>query len=820
MDAKYNPQQEEVFLARYWIENEIYKPNQTDKPMYSIDTPPPTVSGSLHLGHIFSYTQTDIIARYKRMSGFCVYYPFGFDDNGLATERFVEKQCGIQSNKMQRKEFIELCLQQTELAEDDFKLLWQRIGLSIDWNYSYRTISDATRALSQASFLDLYRKGYVYRAAQPALYCSSCRTTIAQAELDDQEVPSCFYDIVFKDKNNNSLVVGTTRPELLFSCVALLYHPDDIRYKQLHGQQAWVPIANYQVPILADQTVVPEKGTGLVMCCTFGDRTDIEWYKKLTLPYKPSINEYGKFMDHTPLAGLSVLDGRVKIVEILQQSALITDQKKITHSVNVHERCKRQIEFLIVPQWFISVMPYKKELLALADAINWYPAFMKARYIHWVENLNWDWCISRQRHFGIPFPVWHCTECKAILTPEQKELPVDPQEAPYSKNMCAHCGSRSIEPDTDIMDTWNTSSITPYIVLKLLHPEMRYFVNDSSSVIEPMSMRPQAHDIIRTWAFYTIVKSWMHDKMIPWQSIVISGHVLSSAKQEKLSKSLENSSTNPQNLLNQYCADAIRYWTASGRLGHDIAFSDAQVRIGNKLITKLWNAFRFLLPHIANVEDDIPSKLGTLNEWILTQSTECFDRYQNYFSEYDFSLALDAVEAFFWKQFCDNYLELVKHQLFNEAEYDKDAVRATKWTMHTVGLRILQLYAPYLPYITDTIYRQLYKDSMNELSIHRTLFAKTCRPYSFPHSNTIMDSIIHIVNQARKLKSENKLSLNFPLELITIIVQDSELMSHIANNEQLIKGVMHAKHIACQMGTGLISRLDMSNESASAIIVI
>jgi len=823
MDSRYNHSQEEAKLQSYWIEQNTYapdQPNQKNKPTYSIDTPPPTVSGALHLGHIFSYTQTDIIARFKRMSGLNVYYPFGFDDNGLATERFVEKQCKVQSHNMPRNEFIALCLEQTAIAEHEFKLLWQRMGLSIDWHYSYSTISNTTRSLSQASFIDLYHKGYIYRADQPALYCSTCQTTIAQAELDDKEVPSVFYDIVFKDAANNNLIVGTTRPELLFSCVALLYNPQDTRYQHLRGQQATVPLANYQVPILSDEAVIPDKGTGLVMCCTFGDKTDIEWYKKLKLPYKPSLNKYGKFVADTPLAGLNVTDGRTKVVEELKAAGLTVGQKNITHTVNVHERCKKEIEFLIVPQWFIKILPYKEQLLTMADAIEWYPAFMKARYKNWVENLSWDWCISRQRRFGIPFPVWHCADCGQILVAAQSNLPVDPQEMVYPGKTCSACNSCNIAPDTDVMDTWNTSSITPYIVSALRDDKANYFDTDSVlTPFEPMSMRPQAHDIIRTWAFYTIVKSWMHHNSIPWKSIVISGHVLS-GQQEKLSKSKDNSAISPQNLLNQYPADAIRYWTASGGLGHDTAFSDAQIRIGLKLITKLWNAFRFIKSHISPVTDQEPASLGTANEWILAQATDCFQRYQHYFSDYEFSLALDSVERFFWHDFCDTYLELIKHQLFNPAEYESAAVEATRWTLAHIGLRILQLYAPYLPYVTETLYQELYRGTLQASSIHLTEFNRAQKQYQFEHSVVLMKHISELVAQVRKLKSEYKLALNAPLALLTIITDNAERGQELAAHEQLIKGVTHAQHITCEVSANMTPSLKNINDAWQAVVVL
>lgn len=796
MDNQYNYQKTQEQLQELWNSKRIYAPDMTVKKQYSIDTPPPTVSGSLHIGHIFSYTQTDIIARYKRMSGYSVFYPFGFDDNGLPTEKFVEKRENIQAHTLSRSEFIARCLTATHEIELLFKHLWQTIGLSVDWQYAYSTISDQTRRLSQLSFIDLYNKGYVYRKNEPALYCPTCRTTVAQAELDDIEVASFFTDIVFKGANGQDLVIGTTRPELLPSCVALLYHPTDKRYNHLEGTNAIVPLYGNMVPLIPDDLVIPEKGTGLVMCCTFGDTTDIAWFKKHNLPYKQSLATDGKFMPHTGiLAGLKIAEARKTIIQALTDAGLVRGQKDIVHTVNVHERCKKEIEFIVVAQWFIKVLAYKTELLALADQIEWYPAFMKTRYTNWVDNLSWDWCISRQRFFGIPFPVWHCNSCSAIIIAPESSIPVDPQEQKGIVNTCTECASHDIRPDTDVMDTWNTSSITPYICRELFNQTYdNPFGQDSVNFI-PMSMRPQAHDIIRTWAFYTIAKTWMHHKTIAWNSIVISGHVLAGNK-EKLSKSKGNSFFSPEKLLEMYSADVIRYWTASGNLGHDIAFSEQQLKIGHRLTTKLWNAFIFIGTHIAvDAKRELPVHKGVINEWILHHASSTYQQYKHYLEINEFGLALDAIEKFFWHHFCDNYLEIIKDQLFNSDKYAQEEVAATKATLYHVGLCLLQWYAPYLPYITDALYQKLYKATENTESIHITTYESVQKEYMYQESAMLFDHIIEIIIAVRKLKSENKLSLKVPLHVMTIHGAPLQEGLLLQNYEQLIKGVTHAQTI-------------------------
>lgn len=846
-EKNYHHLNTEEKLRQKWADEQTYAPENNPGPLFSVDTPPPTVSGSLHLGHVFSYTQADIVNRYKRMLGFSVFYPMGFDDNGLATERFVEKKLKIRAQDLTRTEFIELCLHETKLAEESFQALWERLGLSVNWNYCYSTISLLARQIAQASFIRLYQAGQVYRKQEPALYCTTCQTSVAQAELDDQAVPSVFNNIKFKladniQTNSPELIIATTRPELLSSCVALFYHPEDPRYAHLTNQQATVPVFNYQVPILADPLVNPEKGTGLVMCCTFGDKNDIEWYKRFKLPYKPSIGLNGRWLETSgPLTGLKAPEARAKILEILQEQNLVTSQTPITHSVNTHERCKKEIEYAVLSQWFINILDHKAKFLELAEQINWYPKFMQVRYRDWVENLSWDWCISRQRFYGIPFPVWHCQDCQAVLLPEICNLPVDPQATNY--NSCTKCHSTNIKPDTDVMDTWNTSSLTPQICYTLWAQAQQpagtnkiistdqTFDPEFTKKFLPMSLRPQAHDIIRTWAFDTIVKSYFHFGQIPWQNIMISGHVLSSDK-EKLSKSKENSKITPEALLAQYSADTVRYWTASGNLGGDIAFSENQLRIGGRLVTKLWNAFRFCDEHLSAdfaptpltpsiVEGEVSQQapnLDLVNQWILHQASETFTTYQGYLDKYEFGLALNAVERFFWTDFCDNYLELIKNQLFNPQDYSPETVQATKNTLYQIGLRILQLYAPYLPYVTEELYLNIYAKHLKSSSIHQTRFNLIQTKFNFADSAQLMSQINNLIAQVRKLKSSHQLSLKTGLTEI-VISCDNHQAVQVKPHEQLIRGITQAAEISYTQNKFNIPELLQADNTWSARLI-
>lgn len=796
MDKQYNYQNVEQETQHKWQREKTYTMDHNPGPLFSIDTPPPTVSGNLHIGHIFSYTQTDILARYARMNGNSVFYPFGFDDNGLPTERYVEKKLDIRAHTLARSEFIKICLQETHSVEEEFKQLWQRIGLSVDWSHCYSTISDSTRKISQESFIRLLEKGFVYRKNEPALFCTTCRTSVAQAELDGTEKPSFFNDVIFKDEKGGDLLIGTTRPELLPSVNALLYNPSDERYQHLANSYAIVPLFNQRVPIVADEKVLIDKGTGLVMSSTFGDTTDIEWFKKHNLEYRPMIGLDGKMLANAGiLAGLTVATARTKVIEELKHAGFLVNQKPITHNVNVHERCKKEIEYVMIPQWFLNLKDHKKALLELANKINWFPAHMKSRYQHWVENIGWDWCLSRQRFFGIPFPVWHCKNCNTVITATLQDLPIDPQETPY-KGTCTECGSADIIPDTDVMDTWNTSSLTPYLCYAQYNPAAQsVFTDKKVAEFIPMSMRPQAHDIIRTWAFYTIVKAWMHDHDLPWHNIVISGHVLADTK-EKLSKSKDNASNSPQGLLERYPADVIRYWTASGGLGHDIAFSEGQLKIGQRLVTKIWNAFRFIHEHVSIVPQEPPKgPLGITNEWLLHHATQTFARYQSYFNENEFGLALDMIEKFFWHNFCDNYLELIKDQLFNPDNYTQIELQATRWTLYQVGLRILQMYAPYLPHITEKLYELIYQKQTNTPSLHQTRYKNIQQGYQFEESAKIMEVIITLIIQVRKLKTEKQLSLKVPLAQLTIAATDEHLLHKIEAHTQLIRGITHAQEL-------------------------
>ena len=818
MEKKNEQAAQEQIIQALWEQNQTYAfKDDGKKELFAVDTPPPTVSGSLHIGHIFSYTHTDIAARFERQQGKNVFYPMGFDDNGLATERFVEKKRQVSPFQLGRSNFIAVCQEETAIARQEFKALWQKLGLSVDWNISYSTINSRVQKISQESFVRLYQKGIIYRKHEPALFCTTCQTSVAQAELDDLEQPSTFNTIEFKTTDNEPLLIATTRPELLPACVALFYHPTDSRYAHLKNKKAVVPLFGHEVPILPDETVAPDKGTGLVMCCAFGDKTDIHWIKTHNLPYTLAIGLNGRFKEHTgPLAGLKVPEARKVVLGQLQAAGLLREQKPIMHSVNVHERCKKEIEYLTISQWFLKILDFKKEFIAAADKIEWHPAFMKTRYVNWVENLQWDWCLSRQRFYGIPFPVWHCRICGHILVAPVESLPVDPQEHVLFTH-CSQCNGTEFAPDTDVMDTWNTSSLTPYICKSLYTNNTDHVFDDTQEHFIPMALRPQAHDIIRTWAFYTIAKTVLHNNTIPWKSIVISGHVLSENK-EKFSKSKEQKKLDPTLLIDTYSADVIRYWTASGQLGHDVQFSEQQLKIGQRLVTKLINACKFIGEHTATADLTISNAQSLVNQWILHQLSTCFEQYKAHLTNRELSAALHAVENFFWKDFCDNYIEIVKHQLFNESLYDEQAVRETRQTIYYVGLRILQMYAPYIPHVTEQLFKQLYTRSCAYQSIHTMTFMVAQAEQTNAHAHTHMHAALTVIGAMRKLKTEAQLSLKTELQTLCVYSSDASIKKALSNIATLLKGVSCASALElCDKRDGIETKLESTSGAIKRI---
>lgn len=747
---------------KYWEENQVYKFNsKTKKKIYSVDTPPPTVSGEMHMGHACSYSQQDFLVRYKRMRGFEIFYPFGTDDNGLPTERLVEKKKGIRAKEMPREDFIQLCLGFLKEELPKFIQDWKNIGISCDFDLRYSTIDENSRRTAQWSFLDLYKKGRVYRKDAPAMWCPECRTGVAQVEVQDKEIDSTFNDIVFK-VDGKELIIATTRPELLPACVSIFYHPSDERFKSLKGKMAKVPLFNFEVPIMEDERVDPEKGTGIVMCCTFGDQTDMEWQKAYDLPIKLAITEDGKMSEISgKYQGMKIKAARKEILNDLKEEGLLKEQKPIKHFVNTHERCGTEIEFIKSKQWFVKYLDLKEDLLKWGNELKWIPEFMKHRYDNWVKGLQWDWLISNQRHFGVSFPVWYCKNCNEVILADEKQLPIEStKDKPLGK---CKCGSEEFIPETDVLNTWFTSSLTPTISTNLVDEKNR-------EKLFPMDLRPQAHDIISFWLFNTLLKSRLHYGINPWKMASIFGFVTLGG--EKMSKSKGNV-VRPQEVMEKYGSDAIRYWAASSKLGEDINYQEKDVITGKKFVNKILNATNFIFQNL-EYQKKIP-KLVETDRIFLTELNKVITSATESFENYNYSKAKSEIDNFFWKVLCDNYLEIVKNRVYNGTEEEK---KSAFYTLYVSLLTVLKLMAPFTPFICEEIYQTHFRKNEEKVSIHLESWPENLDIETKEDDEKIWNRFLEIVSLIRQKKSEEKKSMKAETEL-TLSREDLDLLDSV-----------------------------------------
>ncbi|WP_339045250.1 valine--tRNA ligase [Candidatus Mesenet endosymbiont of Agriotes lineatus] len=783
LTEKYNFQETEYKYNILWEESKIYKWCGSKDNSFVIDTPPPTISGKLHIGHIFSYCHTDFIARYQRMIGKDVFYPIGFDDNGLPTERLVEQISKACAAEVERSEFTQMCKEVSSKSRQEFKKLFQATGISYDWELEYHTIGKKAVKLSQMSFIDLYNKGYIYRKLEPILWDTIDQTAIAQAEVEDKIFPSLMHTISFFTEDNQKINIATTRPELLSACVAIFCHPEDSRYSHLIGKCAITPLFQNKVPILADDKVKIEKGTGLVMCCTFGDETDVYWWRKHNLPTKTIISKSGKISGTMrEIDGLSIKKAREKIVEILTIEKFLVKSEEIAHSVKCAERSGAELEILLTYQWFIKVLEYKNELLAKVRKCNWHPKSMQKRMEIWIEGLNWDWCISRQRYFGVQLPVWYSQrkgeEGKTIL-PEIEDLPIDPL-----KDLPRGYSREEVIAEKDVMDTWATSALTPQLNALAINEE---FTVDN--ILFPADLRPQSHEIIRTWAFYTIVKSHYHANSIPWRNIMISGWCLAHDK-KKMSKSKGNVIT-PDSILNIYGADVVRYWAANSRLGVDTTFSEDIFKTGKRLITKIWNASKFVSSFMQKHQElDISSVTQTMDKWIISHLYKTTKKVTEKFEHFQYCEALDITQRFFWDDLCDNYLEFIKKRAYGKDASREENLSARQSLAYVLNV-VLRFFAPFFPYITEEIYHKLY--SYN--SIHNLgNWPKIEDSLYDAKAEAIGKNCVEILNAVRKLKADSNISVKCSVKKLSIKAKD-ENFQITQSAEKDLKAVCNAEII-------------------------
>ncbi|MFK4068363.1 valine--tRNA ligase [Streptomyces sp. NPDC029674] len=785
--------------SRRWDESGVFAfdRSKTRDEIFSIDTPPPTVSGSLHVGHVFSYTHTDAVARYQRMRGKEVFYPMGWDDNGLPTERRVQNHFGVRCDPalpydpefappekpgkhqlpISRRNFIELCELLTAEDEQAFENLWRRLGLSVDWSRTYRTIGADARAASQLAFLNNLARGEAYVAEAPTLWDVTFRTAVAQAELEDRERPAAYHRIAFHGTDGRPVEIETTRPELLPACVALVAHPDDDRYRDLFGTTVRTPLFDVEVPVVAHRLAAPEKGTGAAMVCTFGDTTDVTWWRELRLATRPVIGWDGRFRTEAPsgveapaavaayarLAGATAHTARERVVGMLRESGdLRGEPRPVTHPVKFFEKGDKPLEIVTTRQWYVRNggrdTALRDRLLARGTELAWHPPHMRIRYENWVGGLNGDWLISRQRFFGVPIPVWYPLDGSGRpdhdhpIVPDPSALPVDPgAETPPGYEPAQRGAPHGFTGDPDVMDTWATSSLTPQIAGGWLTDP------DLFARVFPMDLRPQAHEIIRTWLFATVVRSHTEHDALPWRHAAISGWILDPDR-KKMAKSKGNAVT-PDHLLVLHGADAVRYWAASGRPGTDTAFDVGQMKIGRRLATKLLNVGKFVL-----TLDDVPAEAAVtepLDRALLAELAATVDDATAAFDAFDYARALERTEQLFWR-FCDDYVELVKARAYGD-HGDAAASDSARAALRTALDVLLRLFAPVLPFVTEEVWSW-----WRTGSVHRAHWPSASELREHAGEAAVLGTASEAIAAIRGAKSRAKLSMRADVAQVTV----------------------------------------------------
>jgi valyl-tRNA synthetase len=815
---------EDKWKAR-WEESGVYRFDRS-RPragVYSIDTPPPTVSGSLHVGHVFSFTHTDVIARYQRMRGRAVFYPMGWDDNGLPTERRVQNYFGVRCDpslpydpsftppdkpgkqpiSVSRPNFIELCARLTAEDEKVFEHLWRYLGLSVDWSMTYATIDRRSQRVSQLAFLRLLNRGLAYQLEAPTLWDVDFRTAVAQAELEDREQPGAYHRLRFARADGGGFVeIDTTRPELIPACVALVAHPDDERYRPLFEREVVTPLFGVRVPVKPHPLADPEKGSGVAMICTFGDITDVVWWRELSLPVRAIIQPNGTLRRVTwgeagwessapdtaqraydEIAGLSATKARARIVDLLRESGdLLGDPRPITHAVKFYEKGDRPLEIVTSRQWFIKTMDFRECLLQRGRELRWHPAYMQARLENWINGLNGDWCVSRQRFFGVPFPVWYRVRADgtvdhgARLLPSEAQLPIDPStDVPDGFSAEQRNRPHGFSGDPDIMDTWATSSLTPQIAGRWEEDR------DLFDRVFPMDLRPQAHDIIRTWLFSTVLRSELEHGSLPWWNAAISGFVLDPDR-KKMSKSKGNVVT-PLGLLEEHGADGVRYWAASGRPGTDTAFDTGQMKVGRRLAIKLLNASKFVLAR--------PQPVGAvthlLDKGLLTSLRGLVEEATRSLENYDYARALQLTETFFWS-LCDNYLEMVKSRRYGD--HGPDAAGSANATLLCALSVLNRLMAPYLPFAAEEVWSWWQPGSVHAAAwpVEADIDGVSAPD---PQGRRALDAAIDVLGEIRRVKSLEKRPLKAKIEVarLTWSTDAIELLRQVEVDVRTAAGV-------------------------------
>jgi valyl-tRNA synthetase len=834
--------------------------------VFSIDTPPPTVSGSLHVGHVFSYTHTDAVARYQRMCGKAVFYPMGWDDNGLPTERRVQNHFGVRCDpsvaydprfeppaepsekdpvSISRPNFVELCLRLTETDERAFEDLWRGLGLSVDWSMTYTTIGERAQRTSQRSFLGLLARGEAYQLEAPTLWDVDFQTAVAQAELEDRERPGAMNRVRFRlatgggdgseTADGGEALIETTRPELIPACVALLAHPDDERQRGLVGKDVLTPLFGTRVPVLTHPLVDPEKGTGLVMVCTFGDLTDVVWWRELGLPVRSVLGADGRLLDvpwgtagwesedlnraqasYGELKGKTVNQARKRVLELLEQEDdLVGEPTPVIRAVKFFEKGERPVEIVTSRQWFVRTMAHSEALIERGRELRWHPPYMRARYEDWVNGLTGDWCVSRQRFFGVPFPLWYRLDASGAAIYDEpiaarvEQLPVDPStDVPEGYTPEQRGQPNGFAGDPDVMDTWATSSLTPQIAGGAGVEEELF------AKVFPMDVRPQAHDIIRTWLFSTILRSHLDHGVLPWKDAAISGWVLDPDR-KKMSKSKGNVVT-PIHLLEEYGADAVRYWAASGRPGTDTAFDPQQMKVGRRLAVKLLNASKFALTDLPPEGESLSSPLDRA---MIARLGLVVADVTTSFEQYDYARALERVEVFFW-WYCDYYLELVKGRRYDSGESaaGREGAASVSRSLRRSLSVFQRLLAPFLPFVAEEVWSWWHDGSIHLASWPQAAELAAALGGAETDAAAVEDEALaltaDVLKEVRKAKSEARRPMRAPVTRVT--VQDSgERLAALALGAEDLRLAGSIEEIATSIAEEFAVEVELAPEAES-----
>ncbi len=760
----------ETAARELWEAADLYRYDRRSAgPVFSVDTPPAYVSADhLHVGHAMSYSQPDFIVRYRRMRGERVFYPMGFDDNGLPTERYVEQAYGVRAADMPRAEFVELCLAETRRVGAVYEELWRRLGLSVDWSLRYSTIDARCQRIAQTGFIKLHELGYIRRAEDPVLWCPVDRTALAQADIEDSERTGVLHTITFPGAGGRPLQIATTRPELLHACVALYHHPSDPRYAGL--SVARVPLSGHEVPVLTDDTVDPEYGTGLMMVCTFGDSEDVLRWRRMKrewgggrVPLRIAVTPDGRMGQLAgSFAGLTLAQARKAVVAALEAAGLLVSSTSVPQVVGVHERCRTPAEFLIRPQWFIAILQNAERFRVRAAELEWIPPFMRRRLEDWIDGLKWDWNISRQRRYGVPFPVWFCSACGAVVLARLEDLPVDPLADKPPADTCGACGSVELAPDPDVMDTWMTSSLTPQINADW----------ETAAELVPMSIRVQGFEIIRTWLFYTLVQSELLLRRLPWRSAMIAGWGLNEQGRKLSKRDVSSARYSPDDVITRFGADALRLWAAKARSGTDLRYNEKDVRAGRKFAVKLWNVGRFLRMNLGEFDPAAApppvEQRALVDRWVLSHLADAMAEATAAFESHDYMQAHQAASRMFWSVYCDRYLEMIKDRLNPPPGAGSDP--GAQWTLWETYRVLLGLFAPFAPFVTEDMYQRFYRRHEDAVSLHVTPWPVADPAWAW--DRTPVDQLAVILDATRVLRSREKLGNSTRLRALTLQAHD------------------------------------------------